>query len=198
MPNWCQTYITINHEDESKLKELESIIEESIKEEKNNENCHGNNWLGNVVINTGIGTVNDKSLDTYLKCNGVINYVNCVDGQLIIYTETAWDPILKMWIKLLDKYLPDAELVYNAEEIGMGLYVTNDPWLFDKYIVSSTCQLMSSKEDADEEYVVKSIQKILKTDETDIQILLKEFNKSNYRDDIRIAKWEFADIDNFD
>lgn len=197
MPNWCQTYITINHEDESKLKELESIISESIREDKNNDERCKNNWLGNIVINTGIGTVN-KGLDTDLKCNGNITYMDCIDNQLIIYTETAWDPILKIWVKLLDKYLPDAELVYNAEEIGMQLYVTNDSYLAGKYNINSTLQLMNSKEDTDEKDIVLNVQKLLKSDESNINKLLDEFKESELSNNIKINKWEFRDIDKFD
>lgn len=191
MPNWCSTSITINYEDESKLNDLERIIEDSISKEKNNENGFGPNWLGNVVINLDLGTVDEK-LETDLRCRGIITYIDRLESQLIIDTETAWIPMMKMWVKFIDKYLPDAELLFNAVEPNMDVYETNDPYYVNKYVID-TFGLYDkyNTQEADEDYVVKSLQELLNSDKTDIEELLKDIYESDI--DVRIHKWKFVD-----
>ena len=193
MPNWCTTRITINHDDENKLKEFEKLINEWTSKNYM-ENGFGLQWLGNIVGNSGIGTI-DKNLETDLRCRGSITWIECDDYQLLIDTETAWVPMLKMWVKLLEKYLPDAELIYSAEECGMGIYSTNDPCLKDCYIMD--CYDMEDIEsdwEASEETVRKILQELLKTDETDVEKLIELLNDSEYGDKMIVHKWEYDDI----
>ena len=98
MPNWTITRITINHDDGNKLKEFEKLINEWTSKNYM-ENGFGLQWLGNIVGNSGIGTI-DKNLETDLRCRGSITWIECEGNQLLIDTETAWVPMLKMWIKL--------------------------------------------------------------------------------------------------
>lgn len=196
MPNWCWTKITINHEDKNKLKQLKSLIN-NFTSENYKENGFGLNWLGNIVGNSGIGTV-DENPETDLRCRGSLTYLDCIDNQLIIDTETAWSPMLKMWIKLVDKYLPDAELIYQAEEGGNCLYSTNDPCLLDCYIIDSWNGEIESDYEASENTVRKLLQKLLETDITDIKELIDMFNESDHSEDMSINKWEYDEIDTWD
>ena len=197
MANWCFTKITINHEDESKLKELERLINEWTSKNYK-ENGFGLNWLGNIVGNSSIGTV-DENPETDLRCRGSLQYMECIDNQLIIDTETAWSPMLKMWQKLLDKYLPDAELIYTAEECGAGLYSTNDPCMQGCYYVDNwNIKDVDSDMEASETYVVEILQKLLETDESDVEKLIGMFEDSEHSDNMSIHKWDFDEIDVWD
>ena len=133
MPNWCWTRITINHESEKEIEKLNKLIDEWTSKDYM-DNGFGHEWLGNIVLGSGVGTV-DTNAETDLWCRGSITYREVNGNQLLIDTETAWSPILKMWVKLLEKYLPDAELIYTAEECGCGLYSTNDPSMKDCYYI---------------------------------------------------------------
>jgi hypothetical protein len=158
------------------------------------DNGFGLNWLGNIVGNSGIGTV-DENPETDLKCRGNIQYMERTDNQLIIDTETAWVPMLKMWVKLLDKYLPDAELIYSAEESGCCIHNTNDPCLIDKYYIDSwEMEDIESNFEATESEVRKMLQKLLEANESDINKLLKMFRKSEYSENMSINRWDFSDV----
>lgn len=197
MPNWCLTRITINHESEEKLKELEKLINEWTSKDYM-KNGFGLEWLGNIVGNSGVGTV-DENQETDLRCRGRLTYMEYFDGQLTIDTVTAWSPMLKMWKKVLDKYLPDAELIYLAEEGGNGLYSTNDPCMKDCYIIDSwEIEEIDSDWEATEDQVKKVLQKLLETDETDVEKLIDMFEDSEHSDNMSIHKWDFDEIDIWD
>lgn len=197
MANWCQTKITINHEDENKLIDLYNKIEKWCETDYK-QNGFGNYWLGNIVGNSGIGTV-DENPNTDLRCRGMITYLEIIDNQLLIDTETAWQPMLQMWVKLIDKYLPDAELIYNAEECGCELYYTNDPCLIDGYIIDAwDIDNIYGMLDADETYLIKLLQDLLKTEECNIDKLIKMFEESEYVDKMSIHKWEYADVNEWE
>lgn len=197
MPNWCLTRITINHENEEKLKELEKLINEWTSKDYM-KNGFGLEWLGNIVGNSGVGTVNENP-ETDLRCRGRLTYLECTDDQLLIDTETAWSPMLKMWVKVLEKYLPDAELIYQAEECGNGLYSTNDPCMKDCYIIDSwDIDDIESDWEASEDTVRYELQKLLETDETDVEKLIDMFEDSEHSDNMSIHKWDFDEIDIWD
>lgn len=193
MPNWCLTTITINHESEEKLKELSNMIDEwTSKSYKDND--FGLNWLGNIVGNSGVGTV-DESPETDLKCRGLINYKEAIGNQLIIHTETAWVPMLKMWLKILEKYLPDSELIYESEECGCELYETNNPELYNRYVIDACdSDIVESDWNATEDEVREVIQKLCNTGETNIEKLMRIFNESDFQN-VFIHKWDFANVD---
>lgn len=198
MPNWCLTRITINNENQTELERFNELLDRWISKNYK-ENGFGLEWLGNIVGNSGIGTV-DENKDTDLRCRGRLTYSEVVDdGQLIINTETAWCPMLKMWVKLLEKYLPNAELIYEAEECGNGIYSTNDPYMKGLYIIDCwDIDDIDSDWEASEETVIKTLQKLLDTNVTDVDKLLKYLRDSEYDDKISIHKWDFDEIDIWD
>lgn len=197
MPNWCLNRITINHENESKLEKLSKLIDEWTSKDYM-ENGFGHNWLGNIVLGSGVGTV-DTNEETDLRCRGTITYSELYENQLIIDTETAWSPMLQMWVKVLDKYLPDAELIYSAEECGCGLYSTNDPCMKDCYIIDSwDIDDIDSDWAASEETVRITLQELLDTTETDIEKLLQMFEDSEHSDNMSIHKWDFDNVEVWD
>jgi len=190
MPNWCGTHITINHEDANKLEQLYNLIEEWTSKNYK-ENGFGLNWLGNVVGNSGIDT-SDENKDFSVRCRGSITYMDFDGGQIIIDTETAWCPMLKMWIKILEKYLPDAELTYTAEECGCEIYYTNDPCIVGKYVIDSWNDDVESDWEASKEYVRETLQKLLETDEANVKKLIKMLYESDI-DDVGVHQWKYVD-----
>ena len=124
--------------------------------------------------------------------------MDMADNQLHITTETAWDPMLKMWQKVVDKYLPGAEIIYAAEEPGMCLYVTNDPTFDGHYNIYSWDEpYVENEYCADEQTTIKALQKYLKSDKNNIDELLKDYEDLN-PGDVCICKWEMYPLDYWD
>lgn len=193
MPNWCFTKITINHWDQRGLERLDALLDEWTSKDYK-ENGFGLEWLGNIVGNSGIGTITEEGKATY-SCRGRMTYKDLADNQLLIDTETAWSPMLKMWIALVERYLPDAEIIYTADECGCGLYCTNDPTLENCYIIDSwDIDEVESDWEASEKTVIKTLQKLLNSKKRKIDALLKEFEDSEYSDGMSINKWDFEPI----
>lgn len=195
MPNWCYTNITINHENETEVEKLEKLIDEWTSKDYMT-NGFGNKWLGNVVLGSGVGTV-DTDNATDLRCRGTIIDYYRSGSELVINTETAWSPMLKMWVKVLEKYLPDAELIYSADECGFDINDTNDPELVGKYIIDYWGDVdIEPDYEASEEVTRKILQELLDTTETDVEKLIQMVYEDDY--DISVRKWEYSDVNNWD
>lgn len=126
MPNWCNTSMTI----EGPKAEIESI-HRKIKEWTSRnyvENDFGKNWLGNIVVGAGFSY-------KLLACRGLISFMDeeitaRQDEPGIYYFqvqyESAWTDINGTWETILEKYAPNCEIYYVAEELGNEYFVTND------------------------------------------------------------------------
>lgn len=188
MPNWCSTEIYINHEDDEKLKELYNKIEYWTSKDWV-ENGFGHNWLGNVVEGSGIGTYEEY------RCRGSIVYMDISSGQITISTETAWCPMLKMWQAVVDKYLPDAEIIYTADECGCEIYYTNDPYYVNKYYVDIFDDDIYY--DWTKKSVVEWLQEVLDTKEPNVDKLINMMYEAD--EDIgSVHKWKYVDISELD
>lgn len=207
MPNWCYTNITIFHYDEEKLKKFFKQIDEWSKKTyaKNGFDCEGAGcrWLGNIVGNAGLATWKSRGdkgedFEPYIRCRGTLNDLYLNGNNIELHTETAWVPMMQMWQELVDKYLPDADIWYTADESGCGLYVTNDPDLIGKYNIDlwdipDKFIKETSEYEATENYTIKFLQRVLETDESDIDKLLSMYEDM---DDpwFSVHKWEQCDI----
>lgn len=195
MPNWCYTNITINHENETEVEKLEKLIDEWTSKDYM-PNGFNNKWLGNVVLGSGVGTV-DINKETDLRCRGTIIDYYRIGNELVINTETAWSPMLQMWVKVIEKYLPGAELIYNADECGFDINDTNDPALVGKYILDYYGdEDIESDFEASEDTVRETLQKMLDTTETDVEKLINMVFEDDL--DISVRKWEYSDVSNWD
>lgn len=200
MPNWCSTTIRIRHDDKNKLNNLYNLINEwkSKTAMANGFDTKYESWLGNIVLNSGVGTV-DTGKETDLCCRGAIVDILFDGGEITIDTETAWRPMIKMWIKVRDKYLPDAEIEYNAEECGNTIYQTNDNDLVGRYIVDPwDIDSVEYEFDASEKYVIEILQELLDTNENDIDVLMSMFESSTYTEVLSIHKWEYINENELD
>ena len=204
MPNWCSTDITINCNNKKEAISLYNKINEWTSTNYH-ENGFGLDWLGNIVGNSGIDQMNDE--DFSIRCRGRLTYLELYedDNAVFVATETAWSPMLQMWRMICNKYLTEYELIYTAEECGCGVYFTNDPVLFGKYLIDSANDDFSNKylsgetydREASEAYLKTALQKCLNTSENDINVLLDMFNESDY-EDVYIYPWEEVPIDELD
>lgn len=193
MPNWCYTNIHINHDDEQKLKTFSEQIEQWMKTPALPD-VTWSNWLGNIILNAGIGTV-DTGKSTDLRCRGSVTYLEFMGDYISIDTETAWVPMMLMWQKLVDKYLPDAEITYCAEECGCGIFWTNDPLWADRYRFDTggdeADHIGYVYDDYDAKDALKLLQEWLETDSEDISSLIAEAQDTF---DISITPWEYVEI----
>lgn len=202
MPNWCYTRITIQNEDIGELEKFNLLLEEWTS--KNYiENGFGKNWLGNIIGNFGLDEwdENNREFKSNIPCRGRITYFERSSNELLIDTETAWSPMLEMWYKLVDSFIPGSTLIYSAEECGCGIFETNDTSLKDKYyldiwetdeVSKLYGQEVCSDYEASEEYIIDILQHVLNSKERVIEELLNSFQQSDMTDYMQIHKWDFA------
>lgn len=210
MPNWCYTSITIIHKDERKLKDFYEKVNTWAKKTyfENGFDCPKIDywWLGNIVGNSGLAKWTkkengDSGFVPNISCRGTLQSIELLGNQINISTETAWSPMLEMWQLLCQKYLRGAEIYYTADEGGNELYQTNDPDMIGKYYIDIVDDvpeefddIAESEYEATEEMVVKLLQRILHSDETDIKKLLDLHYKSDAQEWVSIHKWETVEI----
>ena len=206
MPNWCYTNINICHNNKNKLKDFFDKVEEWRKKpyKTNDFDTYSLGWLGNIVGNSGLAEWKAKEngredFVPSISCRGSLQTFELHDNSINIDTETAWGPMLEMWRLLCDKYLPGAEIYYTAEESGNGLYQTNDPDVADTYYIDiweppEEFEDAESMYEAEESDAIEFLQRILHTQETDINKLI---DMADSIDDpwFSINKWDLVDID---
>ena len=206
MPNWCYTNITIYHDDEEKLKAFFNMVEEWRKKpfKKNDFDLYTLGWLGNIVGNSGIAEWKEREdgredFVPNIACRGSLQTFELHGNRININTETAWSPMLEMWKLLCDKYLPEADITFTAEEPGNCLYQSNDPDVVGKYCIDvwetpDDFEEAESIWEATEEETREFLQRALKTDETDIKKLINM--SSEVIDDawFSVNEWEECDI----
>ena len=193
MPNWCINQLTITHPDKALLK---GFFDKLVGWTSRNycENGFGPTWLGNIVAFSEIG----NPLENNIRCRGSVLDLQFCHDCIVMTTETAWSPCNEMWLTVLEKHLPDAEFIYRSEEPGNGIFVTND----DNYagyfyidIFDTVPDWMKSWDgdfiyDADDDCVLQFLQEAFKTDNKNLEELLKKA-----REDLEwvgIYKWEYV------
>lgn len=152
MPNWCYTSIQITRPASSGgVKPLYDAIEAAMSAESYFKNRFGKNWLGNIAEKL----LDINPLDSDYRCRGTLCEYELSEGEeeIQLFTETAWGPMLKMWLALIDKYVPCAELFYTAQESGCGVYMTNDPTYENRYYIDSWSWDIESDHEATEDDV---------------------------------------------
>ena len=118
MPNWCYSSYVI----EGKKKELLSLHSKMKRLENWKKplvgNTFGKRWLGCLVTKLG-GNWHE------VYCRGSWSDLDWNGSILRFNTETAWGPMTKVF-KLVKETYPSLEIYYQAEEEGMGVFITND------------------------------------------------------------------------
>ena len=119
MPNWCYTqYVAEGPKDQlqklhNKMKELYDMPSPGLEK-----NGFGSNWLGNLVIALG------EDWNT-IRCRGTYCNFQLCDEVLTFDTETAWCEMSEVR-HLIEQKFPGVKLYYISEEIGCGIFMSND------------------------------------------------------------------------
>lgn len=194
MPNWCRTAITIDCKDEKESKKLYDLIDGWISSSEIKTDF-GDRWLGNIVIKSGINTLEEIEQGTSVSCRGWVEYLTRNGPTVYVDTETAWRPMLGMWLDVIDRYAPDAELTYVAEEGGRELYATNDTEYAGMYFIAYADD-RDTLYDLKESKALSCIKEELGSSaEGDIKKLSKEFTKSGFG---WVYSWEYIPASEWD
>lgn len=195
MPNWYSTDMIIKCKNEEKLERFRENLEKWLSVDYK-ENSFGA-WLGNIVGNSGIGTI-DTGKDTDLRCRGEVSYIGEVyEGELMVSTETAWEPMLAMWDKLVQRELgPEAWIEFMAEEPGFGIFTSNDPEYIGKYKIDSWSDVIEN-DFVNKSQLIKILQDLLQTKEKNLKNLMKMLENSSYGDEIYIHQIKESDIEDW-
>lgn len=103
LPNWCFSTLKI-YDEEPKLKNLMKLIEDWTSEDAE-PNGFGTMWLGNIVLHSGVGSVDDNKKEDFLSCRGSVDHLELQNDCIYIQMTTAWSPCFKMWKKNCTKIL---------------------------------------------------------------------------------------------
>lgn len=128
MANTCYTEFTFQGNPEE-IIQLYNFLESMEEQEM---------FLCNVLKKAGLADrIKNADPDKCLKCGGFITYVDALsDGgdSFALATETAWEPMGKMWRAVIDAlHLTTVRFAYVAEELGCGIYQVYNP---DRLVVS--------------------------------------------------------------
>lgn len=213
MPNWCYTNITMSGQPDN-VKWLRDKVEEWTSENLY-ENGFGKNWLGNIVIGAELASYDEicngdpNKIEQPPNCRGSLVYmdIDSDNTSLTISTETAWTPKMNMWRMINDQYNLGLEIIYYAEEPGIGIFVSNDPTEVGYYLVNvyepdeKIVAVIGDDgfyEHCTEDYVVSILQRILDVNITDINRLLSLFEESDYSCCMSIHTIEYADVEEWE
>lgn len=197
MPNWCSTKIEIRHEDELVIQNLRRLIGEWTSHNYA-DNGFGTSWLGNIVGNSGIG----DPLNASISCRGHLSDWYASDNCLTVFTETAWVPMLEMWVRIIDRYAEGATMIYEAEECGEGLYVTNNDDLCGRYIIDSWNEYLDSNYEASAGEVVEFLSNVMGfglVPNIELEALMSALDNwmSSKDAEFSIYQWELCPIEDY-
>ena len=130
MPNWCSTQIHFVGNAEDIADFHHKIIEYTSREFI--ESGFGEDWLGNILCGFGMEERINSNINQ-IRCRGSlydISAISMYDNNNLVFdiqTETAWVPMIQMWYEIIHKHYDNRIDVYwIAEELGCGIYETND------------------------------------------------------------------------
>lgn len=116
---------------------------------------------------------------------------------MVVVTETAWSPMLEMWVKIVDKYSPKTKIFYTAEELGCDLLYTNDPDIYGKYYLNSWDCSIETVDCIEEEDLILVLQKYFDSEEKEISNLIDLLYYMS-EPTIAVHQWEYANINEWD
>lgn len=141
MPNWCYSKVCVYSQNKENITDLSNKLDEWLDSPTLAPMAWGGRaeWLGNILLHCGF-PMSEVCEGVYGRCRGEINFIDDIEVRkisgkiyygLIITTETAWGPMLKMWNNVINKLYPDdetMELAYDADEdeCGCELYWRDD------------------------------------------------------------------------
>lgn len=202
MANCCFTDINIYFSSVEKAKKFHDQLLNWTSYAWNPEVSKDLFWYGNILGNSGLGQyVEEKGFicnDAQVNTRGTVMHIERTDNILQLFTDTAWQPQLKMWAILLEKFDPKAHIEYSAEEPGCQMFVTNMTSLLNRYYIDiyepQEDIVGESIFDASEECTVKFLQGVLKTDCDNIDELMSAAEDEDW---FSVNKWEYSPVEDW-
>ena len=131
MPNWCNTHITFYSKNEVIVNDLQSKLMQYSSVPYNG--CNDAIWLGNILLNAGIGTLEEIKAEKYGCCRGWVDDIGDVEQSNDYYSfyitvQDAWASHTEPFFHLLGKlYRHEIKMAFAAEEPGCEVYIKYDP-----------------------------------------------------------------------
>lgn len=202
MANCCFTDINIYFSSVEKAKKFHDQLLNWTSYVWNQEISKDMFWYGNILGNSGLAhydegkgfVCNGEQVNT----RGTVMHIERTDNILQLFTDTAWQPQLKMWAILLEKFDPKAHIEYSAEEPGCQMFVTNMTSLLNRYYIDiyepQEDIVGESIFDASEDYTIKFLQSVLKTDCDNIDELMSAAEDEDW---FSVNKWEYSSVEDW-
>ena len=177
MPNWCNTHITFYAAKKENVVALHSKLMQYTAVPYDSE--IDKSWLGNILLNAGIGTLAEIKADKYGYCRGWLDDIGDVeqsDGYYSFYitVQDAWAPHTEPFYHLLDKlYGHEVKMAYVGEEPGCEVYVKYDPnnlyyadceYVVDSYFPSECAEQYADIADMDNLQTLDNLCEAFKVD----------------------------------
>lgn len=203
MPNWCSTNIEFSGPEKDIKKLYEFIDNKNGERDPNIETDFGARWLGYYLLRVGLS-------DERYNCRGTVadlSKISTTDNafEFKIWTETAWGPMIQMWLAIIKKLeLNSIQVSYSAVEPGCEVYQTNDPEQAKLYVVDLYDEDEVDKkivdalgfddfQDVTEEQLREGLLEVFPgEDNLSTEALIKKLDELTGDDGINICKWSYV------
>ena len=197
MPNWCRTEIRYLSDNKKSLSDFEKKLNEWKEQETY--------YLETLALKSSVAQKKDNRIideeGHEVYCRGQITDISLENDYLYIEIWEAWSPHLRIWDLLRKKYLPNAELLFTADEEGEDILFTNDSSYEGIYCIDILEDWFSEEDflkvfnldvhGTDEKTLADMLRRILHSDKTDIDELISNYENSEYYEYFIIRKWDY-------
>lgn len=156
-------------------------------------------WLGALLLH--LGQTQDEIERGEICVRGYIDYLERYPGsRIVIDTDTAWTPCLKVFTTFLDHYAKgEYRLEYITEEMGCDIYCTNMDYAdvyFDNYGDEHIGPLKPNETRyLDQDYALELLQEI--TGETEGSLEELAVIAEDKYEDLRVMVAEYAAVEDW-
>ena len=203
MPNWCSTNIEFSGPEKDIKKLYEFIDNKNGERDPSIETDFGTRWLGYYLLRVGLS-------DERYNCRGTVanlSKISATDNvfEFKIWTETAWGPMIQMWLAIIKKLeLNGIQVAYSAVEPGCEVYQTNNPEQAKLYVVDLYDEDELDKkivdalgfddfQDVTEEQLREGLLEVFPgEDNLSTEALIKKLDELTGDDGINICKWSYV------
>lgn len=192
MPNWCNVNAYIKSTPEE-IEKIAAALKETMSIDLSEGNKDSRRWLGNLLCYTGMSEDDvDKS---GICCRGWVEDITRTHTDLIqMQFESAWSPQFGAFPPFFEYLGVHPEVTYTAEEVGMELYVTNDPAVVDTYILydRAMCETYYDLTESDlHEMLIDEYD----MDEREGESMPDLISRAEDERDISVYQYEYEDFD---
>lgn len=131
MPNWCINTVVFSSPDKKQLKDFHGKVKEWLKDKPTRFPKVSSGWLGRCLIESGLYEADEDGdlleNQNLPHCRAFLTDLEEIDGDsFTMYYDSAWSPMIKLWVEIIDHLNLNIGITFYSEEPGMGIYVTND------------------------------------------------------------------------